>query len=87
MSLPWEGRHDYAKSSPVQKKKEFIAQPIWFKHVDVKESIRTIKKPKPASGRALAARNSDIKVINLVTGEVTVTKNNVTAPGNKKRSR
>jgi len=89
MSFPWEGRHDFAKDVPLRKSKKIVAQPIQWDgiRIDVNEPIKTVKRPQAASGRALASQNSDIKVINLVTGEVTVTKNKVTAPRNKKGSR
>jgi hypothetical protein len=95
MSFPWEGKHDFAK--PLQRRKgpsrskprKAGHPPIdWTaKSTTPKDGLKKVKRPRAASGKKLASKNSDITVINLVTGEVTVEENTVRDRGNRKRSR
>lgn len=89
MRLPWEGKHDYARSIPKPEQKNVVHEPINWRtnSTTPKEPLKKVKRPRAASGKTLASKNGDIKVINLVTGEVTVEKNKVTGPRNRKGSR
>ena len=75
MSFPWEGKHDYrnGKKLPQLATKPEV-QPLWFKHIDTTKPIKKIVNPKAASGK-WSKLNSDIKITNKRTGEITVAKN------------
>ncbi len=75
MSFPWEGKHDYRKRKKLpQLVTKPEVQPLWFKHVDTTVPMEKTVNPKAASGK-WAKLNSDIKITNTKTGEITVAKN------------